>query len=116
AGEAHSDGEIICGAWYDTRLNLGGVDAMMNLFTEALNGLADGFDGSEGTVYRDVLLDALTADDDDGDLSNGTPHDLPILKAFALHGITLMGTITLNHSEPLTAAAAVPVTIQADIS
>ncbi len=116
AGEVHSDGEIICGAWYDTRLNLGSVDSMMNLFVEALNGLADGPDGTEGIVYRDVLLDALTSDDNDGDLSNGTPHDLQILRAFALHGITLMGTITLNHNEPLTAPAIVPVTIQASIS
>lgn len=116
AGESHADGEIICGAWYDTRLNLGSVDSMMILFAEALNGLADGPDGTEGTVYRDVLLDALAADDLDGNLSNGTPHHLQILKAFALHGITLMGTITLNHAEPLTAAAVVPVTIEANIT
>ncbi|MFI5134820.1 MAG: hypothetical protein ACHQD9_03100, partial [Chitinophagales bacterium] len=115
-GEPHADGEIICGCWYDTRLNIGSVDTMMQIFTESLYSLADGPDGTEGTVYRDVLLDALTADDNDGNINNGTPHASQILSAFALHGITLIGNVDLQHTEPLVAAATVTVTIQADIN
>ncbi|MEO5673632.1 MAG: T9SS type A sorting domain-containing protein [Chitinophagales bacterium] len=115
-GEVHADGEIIGGAWYDTRVNLGNMDTMMAIFVEALGGLADGFNGSEGVVFRDILLDALAADDNDGDLNNGTPHDIQILSAFALHGISLIGDITLVPAEILQAPAAVPVSIEADIT
>lgn len=114
-GEVHADGEIIAGAWWDTRLNIGDKEVMFNLFAETLFGLADGPDGQEGTVYRDVLLDALTADDDDANLDNGTPHDIAILSAFALHGITLIGEIDLNHNEPLVTFSATPITIEATI-
>lgn len=115
-GEVHADGEIIAGAWYDTRVNIGDKDVMFSLFTESLYGLADGPNGQEGTVYRDVLLDALTADDDDANLANGTPHDIAILSAFALHGITLIGDIVLTHTEPLVTLSATPITIEANIS
>ncbi|MEO6167464.1 MAG: M36 family metallopeptidase, partial [Chitinophagales bacterium] len=114
-GEVHVDGEIIAGAWWDTRLNIGDKDLMFNLFSETLFGLADGPNGQEGTVYRDVLLDALTADDDDANLDNGTPHDIAILSAFALHGITLIGEIDLNHTEPFVTISATPITIEATI-
>lgn len=115
-GEVHADGEIIAGCWYDTRLNIGDKDIMFNLFSEALFGLADGPQGQEGSVYRDILLDALTADDDDANLTNGTPHDIAILSAFALHGISLIGDVNLVHAEPLVTSAAAPITIQASIS
>lgn len=115
-GEVHADGEIIAGCWYDTRLNIGDKDIMFNLFAETLFALADGPDGQEGTVYRDVLLDALTADDEDANLANGTPHDIAILSAFALHGISLIGDVILVHAEPLVTAAAAPIVIQATIS
>lgn len=115
-GEVHADGEIIAGAWYDTRLNIGNKETMFAIFAESLYGLADGPDGQEGSVFRDVLLDALMADDDDANLDNGTPHDTEILSAFALHGITLIGELILTHAEPLVAFSAAPITIQAFIS
>jgi hypothetical protein len=115
-GEVHADGEIIAGAWYDTRLNLGDVNSMMTIFSEALYGLADGFNGSEGSVFTDVLIDALTADDDDANLANGTPNDLAIISAFALHGISLIGDIVLVHAEPLHVNAATNITITANLT
>lgn len=116
-GEPHADGEIICGAWWDTRLNIGGAgtDSMVALFRESLFGLANGPDGTEGTVFRDVLLDCLMADDDNGNINDGTPHDVQILTAFALHGITLMANIDLQHTEPVIANFNVPLTISADV-
>lgn len=114
-GESHADGEIIAGCWYDTRLNIGSVDEMMKIFAEALFGLADGFDGQEGSVFTDVLIDALTADDDNGNINDGTPNGLAILNAFALHGITLIGDLEFEHTEPLVAAAVSPIVIQAEL-
>lgn len=115
-GEVHADGEIIAGCWYDTRLNIGSKDEMLKIFCEALYGLADGFNGQEGTIFTDVLIDALTADDDNGNISDGTPHDIEILSAFALHGITLIGDLEFVHTEPLQVAAAAPNFIQATLS
>ena len=108
-GEVHADGEIICGAWYDTHLLLGGDwDATMALFIDAYPGLqATAPNGSEGQAYTDVLLDVLQADDDDGDLSNGTPNDLAIVEGFDIHGISIFSYAEIDHdSEEFTAAEA----------
>ena len=98
-GEVHADGEIICGAWYDTHLLMGGDwDATMALFIDAYPGLqATAPNGSEGQAYTDVLLDVLQADDDDGDLSNGTPNDLAIVEGFDIHGISIFSYAEIDH-------------------
>ncbi|MBK8338896.1 MAG: hypothetical protein IPK99_02275 [Flavobacteriales bacterium] len=44
-----------------------------------------------------MLLDALQADDTDGDLTNGTPNAAAIVEAFAIHGITLLTNAELLH-------------------
>lgn len=41
---------------------------------------------SSGIVEPAIVLDLLELDDDDGDLSNGTPHSTAIVAAFAAHG------------------------------
>lgn len=115
-GEVHADGEIICGAWYDTHLLLGGDWATtMTLFVDAYAGLqAETMDGNEGQAFTDVLIDVLQADDDDGDLSNGTPNALAIIEGFDLHGITIFGYAEMDHSPVEFAAAEEPVTITGD--
>ena len=98
-GEVHADGEIICGAWYDTHLLLGGDwPTTMALFVDAYAGLqATAPNGSEGQAFTDVLIDALQADDDDGDLSNGTPNDLAIVEGFDIHGISVFSYAEIDH-------------------
>ena len=98
-GEVHADGEIICGAWYDTHLLMGGDwDQTLTLFVDAYPGLqATVPNGQEGQAYTDVLLDVLQADDDDDDLSNGTPNAAFILEGFDMHGITLFSYLDLAH-------------------
>ena len=98
-GEVHADGEIIAGAWYDTHLLMGGDwDATLALFVDAYPGLqATAADGNEGQAFTDVLLDVLQADDDDGDLLNGTPNAAAIIEGFAIHGITLFSYATVDH-------------------
>ncbi|MGY8941318.1 MAG: hypothetical protein ACKVJH_04720 [Flavobacteriales bacterium] len=106
-GEVHADGEIICGAWYDTHLLLGGDwPSTMDLFIDAYAGLqATTQNGNEGQAFTDVLIDALQADDDDGDLSNGTPNDLIIVEGFDIHGISVFSYAEIDH-DPMEFAAA----------
>jgi hypothetical protein len=116
-GEVHADGEIIAGAWWDTYVLLGNdMPLMTALFGEAFAGLqATAPDGDEGTAFRDVLIDVLDADDDDGDITNGTPNGNAIVEAFAIHGITLISNATLDHTPVETELANDPITITADL-
>lgn len=99
AGEVHRDGEIIAGAWWDTYRLLGwNMPLTLDLFAAAYPGLqATAANGMEGQAFRDVLLDVLQADDDDGNLANGTPNGDAIAEAFAIHGITLLSNAQFNH-------------------
>ena len=118
-GEVHADGEIIAGAWYDTHLLMGGDwDATLSLFVDAYPGLqATAFDGNEGQAFTDVLLDVLQADDDDGDLMNGTPNAAAIIEGFAIHGITLFSYATVDHAplEFVDAASTIEIEAEVDI-
>lgn len=110
-GEVHDDGEIIAGAWYDVSLNLGSWANMTALFASTYFDLVTGPDGTEGQVYADILLSALNHDDNDGDLSNGTPNDQAILSAFELHGISLLNSVEIAHTEILSSARLAPIVI-----
>lgn len=113
-GEVHADGEIIAGAWWDVGVNWGSVDSMSSLFAKSYFGLATGPDGNEGQVFFDILIDALTYDDDNGNIYDGTPHFAYIVDAFAAHGILLLRNTQLNHNSPVSIAAAAPYTISVD--
>ncbi|MFN5294524.1 MAG: hypothetical protein ACK5BL_03270, partial [Flavobacteriales bacterium] len=97
-GEVHADGEIIMGAWWDTHLLMGADwNTTMPLFVETYAGLqASTFDGNEGEAFTDVLIDLLQADDDDGDLTNGTPNGNAIVDGFYIHGITLISNAQID--------------------
>ena len=84
-GEPHADGEIIAGAMWDTRKAL-----------VASLGATPGVRRAEKIWYhileisRDIPTSfgaALLADDDDGNLDNGTPNECAIRTAFAQHGL-----------------------------
>ncbi len=79
-GEVHDDGRILGGALWDMRQALW-PDAHLadSLWHFARYGKADNF--------FDYYYDVLDTDDDDGDLSNGTPHYYEIVEAFGGHGI-----------------------------
>ena len=116
-GEVHADGEIIMGAWYDTHLLMGGDwNTTMPLFIEAYAGLqAEAADGNEGEAFTDILLDVLLADDDDGDITNGTPHGAAIVEGFYLHGITLISPAVLSHTDELFSPALEVFDLTADL-
>ncbi len=98
-GEVHQDGEILMGAWWDTHLLMGADwNITIPLFVEAYAGLqAQTLNGNEGQAYTDVLIDVLLADDDDGDITNGTPHGNAIVQGFYMHGITLISNAEFVH-------------------
>jgi hypothetical protein len=114
-GQVHNDGEIICGAWFATHLLMGeDWDQTIGLFVEAFDGLqATAFNGNEGQAYTDVLLDALQADDDDGNLNNGTPNGDAIIQGFDTHGITLFAYADIEHEPVEFAAAESTITLEA---
>ena len=122
-GQVHADGEIICGAWWDTHLNLGSnMSTTMELFVDAYNGLqATLSNGNEGEVFTNILIDVLQADDvpangGDNDITNGTPNGQAIADAFALHGITLISNADLFHADVKSAPASAPIYIDADLT
>lgn len=72
---------------------------MSALFAKTLFDIPDGPEGTEAEVYHEVLISAIVNDDDDANLSNGTPHFKEIAAAFARHGIFLMMDAKLTHKE-----------------
>lgn len=115
-GEVHADGEIIAGSWYYVAIYTGSFDTMTNIFTKTYFDVPDGPAGTEGQVYHDVLVSAILNDDDDGQLSNGTPHMAAIVRAFADHGIYLMSDAVINHTELNHQPAGQPINIAAQLT
>ncbi len=81
-GESHDDGRIIGGALWDLRTMLspypmGYTDSIWHFARYA-----------QTDNFEDYFWALAAQDDDDGDISNGTPNALPIFRAFGdLHGI-----------------------------
>lgn len=97
-GEVHDNGEIIAGAWWDLGAQIG-LTNMFTIFINSHDGVPMRPDGQEGTLYSDILFEALIADDDNGSLSDGTPNSIAIIDNFALHGIYLQIAGDIVHTE-----------------
>lgn len=85
SGDTHTTGLIFGGAMWDLRtalvLQLGpqtGVEQTNQLWYQALQ---------RSTDIPSTYVEVLAADDDDGDLSNGTPNYCAIVDAFEAHGL-----------------------------
>ncbi len=113
--DPHKVGMIVAGAWWDLGIALGDVDTMARIYTDVFWDAPDNFDGAEGVLYHEILIDALEADDNDGDLSNGTPHYAKIVAAFARHGIYLEGESSLGHNDLSMQPSGVPTTVNASL-
>jgi hypothetical protein len=110
-GEIHDTGRIIGGALFDLRKALvaklgdpAGADYTNVLFYELLKRSVD-----IPTTY----LEVVAADDDDGDLENGTPNVCEINDAFGAHGLRAIGVTspTLGAVVPSAAGYTVSVAI-----
>jgi hypothetical protein len=77
-GEGHWDGQIISAAMWEARVALGAA-VVDTLFHYACYSSPPDYD----SYFQEVLVE----DDDDGDLTNGTPHELELWTAFHRHGI-----------------------------
>ncbi|MCB2200407.1 T9SS type A sorting domain-containing protein [bacterium] len=78
-GEVHADGLIIGGALWRLRGLLNDTEYSDSLIHYAKYGFANTFEG--------FLLELLEADDDNGNIEDGTPHSDEIYQAFGHHGI-----------------------------
>lgn len=115
-GQVHADGEIIAGAWWDVATNTGSVDTMAKLFALTFYDLPNGPDGTEGDVYHEILISAIINDDDDNNLTNGTPHFNDIVDAFARHGIYLLSGAEMEHVEVDNQPANTAVTVSGNLT
>ena len=88
---------------------------MLDLFKYTYDSEVDGADGLEGTIFTDILLEVLYADDNDANLTNGTPNDAAIVSAFALHGITLLSNAVISHNPVSVAAGNSAINISASV-
>ncbi|MCX6153769.1 MAG: T9SS type A sorting domain-containing protein [Candidatus Kapabacteria bacterium] len=95
AADTHVSGEILSGAFWDLRLQTS-LAITRNLAHYARYGLPD--DPNTGVAFYEWLVETLVADDDDGDISNGTPHSKEIINAFNLHHISLIDNASQNFS------------------
>jgi MYXO-CTERM domain-containing protein len=100
-GEVHYDGLIFGGTMWDLWGLLEeslGADAAYPVMIDLL---VDGMKG--GPDIAGSFPEFLVADDDDGDLGNGTPHECDIVGAFSAHGLTqnAFGTSLQLAAEPI---------------
>lgn len=103
AKDPHSEGLIVGGAWYETFVRFSevygaeeGRDQFANLFLKHLVGT---------DTYHDSYMGALVVDDDDGDLSNCTPHMCLLNPAFARRGLTNLDPRCAGTENPLPVCA-----------
>ncbi len=97
-GQEHHDGLIVGGAVWDLRKALiadlgqgAGEDAAGRIFTGMVK---------TSTDIPSIYEAALVADDDNGNLADGTPHICAIQEAFAVHGLataTEFSAIGIDH-------------------
>lgn len=83
-GESHEDGLIIGGAFWDLRVATS-LETAQKLSHFAKWGTPD--DPNTGIAFSEWFVEVLIADDDDGNLNNGTPNFTAINNAFNAHGI-----------------------------
>ena len=99
----HSNGLIFGGAMWDLwhiLMDAEGVEQGTDSAEAIFAGLLRG-----GPDVPNAFDEALVADDDNGDLADGTPHECEIIEAFGQHGLGPLGngTLMIVDHEPLTA-------------
>ena len=87
SGEIHYCGQLISGCVWDTRTELLAThpDTYRQIVADlTVNSILM---HSGGQITRQIYTDFLVLDDNDGDLTNGTPHYTEIHNAFAAHNM-----------------------------
>lgn len=100
--DIHVNGSIISGAFWDLRKKIG-LAKTEHLFHYMQYLHPDGIDRISYDAIKDafvnVLLATILTDDNDGNLTNGTPNLASILSAFALHNIRLESEIAFEATQ-----------------
>ena len=94
-GAVHFAGLMIGGAFWDLREAIG-LATTERLAHFAKYGIPD--DPDNGEAMHEYFVETLVADDDDADLSNGTPNLAAIVAAFNAHGIGTGFFIDITHT------------------
>ncbi|RKZ30772.1 hypothetical protein DRQ36_04375, partial [bacterium] len=86
--EVHADGEIISACWWRIRDSLGRfrTDSLIHLTRFTL-----------ANDFEDFFWATLATDDDDGDISNGTPNARLIYESYGIHGIGPGFDLKIEH-------------------
>jgi hypothetical protein len=98
SGEIHVCGQVLAGVWWDLKTNLQaqygqatGLELARRLFTEwsmiTLGGRL------RNSAHPGTAAEVLAVDDDDADLSNGTPNQAAICSAFHAHNLPCSNTV-----------------------
>jgi Zn-dependent metalloprotease len=88
-------GLILAEAMWDLRQSVG-MAVAERIAHFAKYGLPD--DPNTGVAFSEYFLDLLVADDNDADISNGTPHYSQIVNAFNAHGIGTNFFVSIAHT------------------
>jgi cysteine-rich repeat protein len=111
-GEVHQTGTIIAGALWDLRKALialhgheAGVTRADRLFYAVMQRAAD---------ISSSYVEVLVADDDDGDLANGTPNICAINQAFGRHGLRIFDARVSQPGAQPPEAAGTALTLRID--
>ncbi len=109
--EIHDDGMILTGAVWDTRKAIG-LEKVERLSHQAKYGTPDGT--NLGVAFADYFIEFLVADDDDGNLSNGTPNSSQIIPAFNAHGIPGSAISIIHNPAPDHQSVTDPIALSGD--
>ncbi len=96
--ESHNDSMILTGAFWDLR-EMKDIDYYRNLSHKVRYARVDGIDA--GDCFMRIFLETLYADDNDGNILNGTPNMPLIVKAFNDHniGTSLFVSTKISHAK-----------------
>ncbi len=112
----HDNGLIFGGSMWDTREALrrtvgepGATEVTSQIYVGLLKG---------GPEMQTAFDEAMFADDDDGNLGNGTPHLCELIEGFGLHGLGLAGdwAIDVRHDPLREVAPGEPVEVRATLA
>jgi hypothetical protein len=90
SGESHNDGLIWASFLWNLRAEWGPEDTDLLLLGTL----------EQGPSLQDIYASVLVADDDDGDLLNGTPHDCELVTLLNHHGLGpgVIGVLQFEHT------------------
>lgn len=109
SGAIHTCGQLISGCVWEMRqllVQTEPVNYRTILQDLVVNSVP--MHGASDTIAPDITDDILTLDDDDANLSNGTPHCYEINTAFRLHNMASLAVPSLTWSYPGGRPAIVP--------